>query len=186
MEYIVNECRIDDNSEATEFLRVGEILSHAHGRKLDGNPDVALMPVQRELLEIGALSGYFRRDYGRGLSISEGMPLNACRLALYVSPNFGTIHWRARVESDQETGSYDGSLRLVTDSGQGLASATVGSTSDTVYQFARLIEDNRSGDGWIIGGSARVRAMSEGVYGFALYGSGRGFRVVWAAISQTD
>ena len=166
-------------------LRQGEVITVAQSQVLtDG---VSTMPVNRELLEIGAISGYFRRDYGKGLLLSDVGPAIACKLALYVSPVFKFIHWSARIavaiKADIDKG---GSLRLVADSSQGLAAASVGSTSITAYPFSRITEDMIIDGGCVIQGTARLSVNEEGTYGFGLYGSGRGVRVLWAAITQTE
>lgn len=174
----------------------GVIVSEAERNKLATDKSVYTMPADPETMNMGALSGYYRRDYGRGITLSDSMPGMACRMALYSHARASVLHWRARIvcsdafrreakPAAEEPAVYVGSLRLVSDTSQGFSAGNVSVTSDTAFNFGALTDDKYDGHGWVVGGSARSRMQQDGVFGFALYGVGRGFRVVWAALTQT-
>lgn len=172
--------------------RAGDIITEAERQRFNGGSvqRVYTMPVDPETVANGAISGFFRRDYGRGHALPDTLPTQVCRLAMYSQARSFTMHWCARVAAaevvrqEAKSGGYSGVLRLVADTSQGLPAGTVGATNDTAVNFSTITDDTFDGEGWVIGGSARTTVRSDGVYGFALHGVGRGFRVVWAAISQ--
>lgn len=170
--------------------RTGDIITEAERTKLLGSEQrVYTMPCDPEIVASGAITGFALISYGRGHDMAEAIPGRACRLALYVLARPGTLHWRARITIDEKmreeaAGTYTGVMRLVSDTSQGFSGGTVGANPDTAFNFNTLSDDTNDGEGWVIGGTARSTPQIDSVYGYALHGVGRGFRVLWAAISQ--
>ena len=110
---------------------------------------VATLPVERELLKGGAISGFFFRAWGSGWPLEDSVPRMCCPMALRVV-QFATdqvahnitpsrLNWTARVVpsspdvlDDSGRSVAVGSIRLAADSGQGGMTGTVAGGGSTL------------------------------------------------------
>jgi hypothetical protein len=157
---------------------------------------VAMLPVQRDLLQGGALSGFYFRAWGAGWPLAGSTPRMCCPMALRASPFDSAkpdapavIYWMARLVPD---GVQDadwrplGTVRLASDSGQlGAFGVGLAVTPRTAFDLSGLGKPDREG-GWTISGDARFGVQTDMTLGLGLYCSGPGLRVAWAAVSQSD
>lgn len=143
-----------------------------------------VLPVLPDLLLRSAFSGYARRQWGQGAEFSESMPRRGCPLAMFVSPEHTDIHWMAKiVRTGEELPS--GVLRLSADTSQ-RGVITGGLISDTAtHDIARLFAGQAQNEAIYIRGMSQLSARLEGYFGFGLYGTLKGARVRWLAVTQT-
>lgn len=169
----------------------GSLLQQGHPKALAAeNAGVVLLPCDQDfIMQQGALSGYFRRSWGKGVNIDSSTPRLHCPLALYAPHDARVAWWAARVipmdtasRITIETGRALGGLRLAGDSGQqvGDAGSILPHSSDATD--ARELEAADALGGWTIGGRALL-ARSGGLLAFSLYGQIPGAIVEWAAIT---
>jgi hypothetical protein len=158
---------------------------------------VVTLPIEPGLMSRSAVGGYFRRSWGSGWPISGPVPKMVCPLILYVrreEESFRRIHWVARLVTEtrdalehvRSGNTVLGQLRLASDSGQ-FGSMTVGLGAPEQWKPIQGSDLGRpdSENGWTVYGDAIITAPTDGMAGFALYGSLQGLAVAWAAISQS-
>lgn len=170
----------------------GALVDEAMAKRLAGR-GCCVFPSEPELHRKNAVCGFFKRSWGAGWPLDPTLPKAVCPTMLYVVPGFTFLHWRARIQLDAallgdrltDVPPLEGSLRLVNDTAQ---ACTVGggmsAVGDTVVYLSKLGQPDERG-GYTIGGSARLNTVMENYHGFALYGVGRGVRVVWCAVGQS-
>lgn len=143
---------------------------------------VAALPVERELLQLDPVAGYFKRAWGRGARL-DGMALRrVCPMLLHVHPDVGFIHWRALVIPTRQTMPH-GSIRLVTlPSPSGAFTGGLASNGEAV-ELAKLGAPGPL-DGWVVGGTVRVTCAAAGYLSLGLLASADGVAVRWSAVSQ--
>jgi hypothetical protein len=156
---------------------------------------VCLLPVQRELLKAGALSGFFFRSWGAGWPIEGSVPRMCCPMALRAAPFDSAkpeapmrIYWAARLVPNEPDGDRRiGTIRIASDSGQqGAFGCGLSATERTAFDLAKLPARPDEWGGWTVGGDAYFGVASDITIGLGLYCSGPGLRVAWAAVSQSD
>lgn len=154
---------------------------------------VAMLPVVPELLRRAGVGGFHKRAWGSGWPLDFMAPRLVCPLTMFLSTALRTLHWVARLVPDDahrqpasEGKTFtQGSVRLVGDSGQDHARMTTIANTTPAVDGAKLGKLDAEG-GWTVGGDAEVNPSSDGFYGFGLYGTMPGVRVVWAAVSLTE
>ena len=149
-----------------------------------GAREVATLPVEPVLFGANAIAGYFRRGWGGGYPLATDIPKVHCPMALFLSQRHRTVNWKARILPTKGA-QIGGLLRLAQDSSQHHSLAGGLSASDNTPVDLGTLGEPDSRGGWTIGGKAQIHAPSDGFAGFGLYGTGRGLRVLWAAITQT-
>jgi|SRR5271166_1722295 len=178
--------------EDTELLvPVGTIITEADAIKNAAHKSLTMMPLIEHLYLDGGVAGFVKREFGEGVRLNPQTPGPVVKLAMYISPQHGRIHWRARISAtpgiEDKCIAMGGGLRLTSDTSQGIPACSVSSLGhDAMFNFNRLSVESMDDEGWVIGGQMRVNSQMDGVFGFSLYGNGHGFRLVWAALSQSD
>ncbi len=147
---------------------------------------VCALPVDRELLARGPVSGFFARKWGEGVELRRLSQVRVCPMLLHVHPDFRFIHWAAMVIPLRTAADVRGSLRLASASYG--ASAFVGGLAATAEAVdlgavARHRPRLPSG-GWVVGGRSEVSCAVEGYMGLELQAQADGCLVVWSAVSQ--
>lgn len=167
----------------------GALVDHAVATMIRGRGGAAL-PTDPELFQISGVGGYMRRGWGSGWPLDALMPKAICPLSLYLTTDHRTLYWAARLQAD------DASVGRAMESGLDLSSSVQimsyapranmfkapVTPKENTHQIRALGKADERG-GWTIGGTAAVHPAMEGVAAFALYGSGAGVRVAWAALS---
>jgi hypothetical protein len=157
------------------------------------NKGAATMPIEPDLMRIGAAAGYHRRGWGSGWTMSSVLPARIVPMVLWVARDVPNIHWQARltpspelqVEGGIPKGGLVGRLVLAADTAQqGVGSANLEQAERGRVDFEDLGQPDAHG-GWTVGGRASIRQMTDGFVGLSLYGFGRGLRIKWSAITQT-
>jgi len=151
----------------------------------------SVLPVDATLFELGGCAGYMRRGWGAGWPVDFSMPKMFCPLTLYITKEQRTIHWSARLVSTLvRTGPgdvdprRDGVIQLAAAPSRGNTLQAPLTPKVVPPRLMDLGPADAHG-GWLIGGTAQVNVREEGNHSFALYGSGAGVRVAWAAIAAT-
>lgn len=150
----------------------------------------AALPTDPELFAVSGVGGYMRRGWGAGWPLDAMAPRSFCPLALYVTPEHRALHWAARLVADEghlaaarERGiDHPGSIQIMSYSPRSNTFKVSITPRTEVVKIAGLGKADDLG-GWTIGGHAVAHPAMEGVAAFALYGSGAGVRVAWAALS---
>lgn len=138
------------------------------------------LPVDPNLLSRNGVSGYSKREFGRGISLDANSSRRGCSTVLYVMPSHQKINWCARIIPTSAGMVARGRLRLANDTAQvnvikgGIATA----------EFAE-VSGKLGAEGLTIAGSSRFIANMEGYMGLCLYGTLANARVLWLAISQS-
>jgi|HubBroStandDraft_3_1064219.scaffolds.fasta_scaffold00080_8 hypothetical protein len=177
---------VEDRRQGPDRLGPGEVVTTATYRKLCVNRGLHFLPCVADLVNAGAFSGYFRREYGTGVPMPEALPASVCRMAVQLNSVPSDLNWMARVTTilgGHE--GFTGRLSIVGDTSQAIMGAPLSTTSESTFNFAKLTEDEYEDGGWVIGGTAKTSPQSAGVFGLALYGAARGFRVEWVAVTQS-
>jgi len=155
---------------------------------------VCLLPVQRELLKAGAISGFFFRSWGAGWPLEGSVPRMCCPMTLRATPFDSAkpdapmrIYWAARLVPNDPHPHHVGTIRIASDTGQqGAFGCGLSVTDRTAVDLAKLPGHPDEWGGWTIGGDAMFGVASDITIGLGLYCSGPGLRVAWAAVSQSD
>jgi len=171
--------------------REGALVDHDTARALSTR-GAACLPVERELMRVNALAGYFRRAWGAGWPLPAAQPGAVCQMGLYAHHDVNHLHWLARLHPSDEAfgadgvlGRLAGSFKLASDASQmGALVADVDQAERGRVDVAALGDPDEAG-GWTVGGRARIRTNIDGYVGLCLHGAARGLRVVWCAVSQT-
>jgi hypothetical protein len=157
---------------------------------------VAMLPIDRRLLKLGALGGFFFRAWGAGWPVEGSVPRMCCPMALRVAPFDGgvsgvpnRIYWVARLVPDgvpEEKWKPLGTIRLAPDSGQqGAFGNGLTTTPRTLVDLSTIGKADEHG-GWTVGGDAVFGSQLDQTIGLGLYCSCPGVRIAWAAVSQAD
>lgn len=161
----------------------GTIVEGPHLQAVLARSGAAVLPVDVDLLERHALAGYHRRAWGAGVLFDNMRGVRGCPMVLYVHPERRFIHWTARVERLGD--ELQGTMRLTGNTGQPSAMSGGLGQGGTPIELAQLGPPDRHG-GWTLAGSSQVSCTGEGYFGLSLYGSARGCRVLWSAVSQAS
>jgi len=146
---------------------------------------VALLPVVPRLFEASGVGGYAKRQWGPGVALSPHMPRLSCPLTIYAAKELRALHWCARLVPDGTGVVPNGQLRLTADGNQpGVLNASY-QPNGNLITLGSLGKADAAG-GWTVGGKGVVSPSGDGYVGFALYGTGSGIRVLFAAISQAE
>ena len=141
------------------------------------------LPIEKELLKYNAISGYFHKKWGNGVYFDKMIGTSGAPLAIWVKPEFTTLTWIARVKPIPGTDKMKGILRLTADSGQfSVISAGVSSVNEPIDLDSLTLDEF---GGAIIHGICKLTANIEGYLGLCFYGTARGTRLLWAAVSQS-
>jgi hypothetical protein len=146
---------------------------------------IVLLPVVPRLFQSSGVGGYARRAWGDGVDLDTQMPRLTCPLTIYMAKELRTLHWRARLVPKTTGAALFGQVRLAADGNQPGAQNVSFQPEESVVDL-RALGAPDANDGWTIGGKGIVSPSTDCYAGFALYGTGAGLRVVWAAISQAE
>lgn len=150
-------------------------LLHGHGG--------LTLPIEPHLLGRNAVSGYFRRDWGRGTPFTNMVGTRGCPMLIYVVPDFAVLNWAIRVEPIPGAPESRGTFRLTMHTGQ-VGTISGGLAADgAVVEFADRPIDPHGGV--TIVGSSKLNCTMEGYLGLSIYGTAVGVRVLWSAVSQS-
>jgi hypothetical protein len=180
-----------------EWWEGGIIPEQEQARELTRR-GVVLLPVMPELLRVASNAGYYKRSWGRGVSLTTGGMQPLCPLSIYALHDVHYLHWVARlvptpstdVDAEGKPKRIRGMFSIVPDGTQrgALAAGLMGAERDRV-QLERLPEMDRWG-GWTVGGAARIQQMLDTQVGVTFHGGALGqgpqLRVAWAAVTQTN
>jgi hypothetical protein len=170
----------------------GALVDEGRQRQLEAR-GVVLLPVLPDLFRRSGVGGFHKRAWGAGFPLNASRPGISAPLTIYCSQHFTTMHWAARVAmlpeclekvKNGDRAVFDGAfVRFIGDASQ--ANPNKCTLNPTVTpDLATLDERTLVDDGFILRGTSEVSFPGDGHYGFALYGTARGLRVVWAAASQ--
>jgi hypothetical protein len=178
----------------------GSLVDELRARQLEAH-GVALLPCLPELFKLSGCAGFAKRAWGAGWPLDYAVPRMSAPLTLYLpradDPSTRTragqrLHWKARiVPSDDIRGHvvegrvYEGSLRMATDNAHA-STMHSGFAPQTPPVDMRALGALDAEGGWTVGGAGTCSPASAGFYGFALYGTAPGFRVVWVAAAVAD
>lgn len=164
-----------------EYWEGGVVESmRAHQLRARG---VVTLPVIPGLFRASGVGGYAKRSWGGGLTLDSRVPSMVAPLTLYCTPEVRGLTWRARIIASDPKAKHDGLVRFVADSGQRTPNkGSYTELDDKVTTLRDLGAPDPEG-GWTIGGEGVIGAPHEGHYGFSLYASAPGLRVVWVAAS---
>lgn len=182
---------VEDRRQGPERIGPGEVVTTAVYRKLSVVHGLHFLPCVADLVNSGAFSGYFRREYGKGVAMPESLPSSVCRMAIQLSPVPSELHWKARVahilmaQDCEACGGMTGRISIVGDTSQAIMGVPLTTSAESSFNFSKLTEDECEDGGWVIGGVAKTSPQQAGVFGLALYGAALGFRVEWVAVTQS-
>lgn len=153
---------------------------------------VVMLPCVPMLFARAGVGGFSKRAWGAGVPLSGHTFRHVCPLTLFLDPTFKILHWVARLvpEANKLDAALDGqfapegSLRFAADQTQRGGFAAACTALQAPPTGKELGKADQFG-GWSIGGRARVDTVSEGYYGFSLFGALADVRVSWLAASLT-
>jgi len=172
----------------------GAIVDEGRQRQLEAR-GVVLLPCIPDLFRRSGVGGFHKRAWGAGFPIDPIKPAIVAPLVLYCTQHFNALHWAARVALDEahlekvkngDKAVFDGAfIRFIGDSSQANPNkCTV--APNVIANMSELDDRTLVDDGFILRGSSIASFSSDGHYGFALYGTARGLRIVWAAATQAQ
>lgn len=148
---------------------------------------VVTLPCVPDLFRLSGVGGYAKRSWGAGIPLDSMAPQLVAPLTIFCQPEVRGMTWAARLVPDVRAdgrspkGKLDGMVRFASDSAQRTPSrgafVEIGERPVMVRDFGEADEHG----GWTIGGKGHLSLQGEGHYGFALYATAPGFRVVWLA-----
>jgi hypothetical protein len=167
----------------------GSLVDHPVATIIRGRGGVAL-PVDPSLFQISGNGGFFKRAWGAGWPCDHQTPRHFCPLSIFVMKDHKIVHWAARLVPDErfadaaKSGPPDdpGTITLMAMTPR----ANTFQAPLTPRTNAKRIRDLGPCDangGWTIEGNAFANIAFDGHHSFALYGTGSGVRVAWAAIT---
>lgn len=155
---------------------------------------VVILPIEPELLRLGGISGYVKREYGEGFVFDGPAASRGCPLVMSVAPDLRTLHWCARlvpevrrVQAGQEPiepAMPSGMLRFSSDTAQ-TGGGMIGLFSEDGPTPLHGLGEPDAAGGWIVHGKANINVVAATVAAFMLYGMSSGVRVRYLAVSQT-
>jgi hypothetical protein len=167
----------------------GEVVDETKARQAESWGAV-LLPVDPDTVRRSGVGGYYRRAWGKGLTLSNPTPRMVAPLMLFMSKANSRLIWRARLVPDDavvgrwlEGATFEGFLRIVPDSSQE-SPHRFGATEQKGLEMRELPAARRLAGGVVVGGEVAVFVPQDGHYGAALHGVIGGFRVQWLAASQ--
>jgi hypothetical protein len=163
----------------------GGVVDNAQGERLKAR-GVAVLPVLPELFKLSGVGGYSKRSWGAGLALDALAPQMVAPLSLYYTPQQRGLVWSARLVPDamRPVARPTGRIRFAADSGQRTPhTASYQEKSEAELRPEKFGEPDAYG-GWTVGGHGLVSGGSEGHYGFSLYATAPGLRVVWVAATM--
>lgn len=184
MSFIVVE---DPNGEWWD----GALVEEGRKAQLEAR-GVVLLPVIPDFFRKSGVGGYHKRAWGGGWTLNNTRPTMVAPLTVFCVHGFEVMYWAARVIAEpeyvervekDERGVFSGFVRFVNDSSQVNPNKCGVSPRDFV-EMSTLDKRTFSEGGFILRGAVRVSIPQDGHYGFALYGTAPGLRIVWAAASQ--
>ncbi len=171
----------------------GAIVDEGRQRQLEAR-GVVLLPCIPDLFRKSGVGGFHKRSWGAGFPINPTRPGIVAPLTLFCSQHFNMMHWAFRVAMEPghlekvkngDKAVFDGAfIRFIGDASQANPNKCT-LTPVVSPDFATFDERMLVDDGFIIRGSSTCSFSGDGHYGFALYGTARGLRIVWAAATQS-
>lgn len=154
---------------------------------------VAVLPCEPNLFKLSGAGGYFKRAWGAGWPLDSMHPKMSAQTALFCDTQHRALHWAARLaptsdEVRELIGTPNGpvgTLRLAADTSQRTPNHAKLLPNGVAVDVRNLGKPDARG-GWVVRGKATVSVMTEGVFGFALYGNAPGLRVLWCAVTTTQ
>lgn len=152
---------------------------------------VVLLPVDAALLDLSALSGWFKRSFGQGVELSGMRGTRCCPLVLHVEPDREFVHLAVRLTPQPlkagESSTARGQVRLVSDP-SGATTGVSGGLSALELPGRTPFNDDLgppdAAGGWTLRRAYRLSCSMRGAMMMQLYGVAQGVRVAWAAVSQ--
>lgn len=169
----------------------GALVDEGRKRQLESR-GVVLLPCLPDLFRRSGVGGFHKRAWGAGLSVNGSQPRTVAPLTVYCSPEFHGMYWAARLIPEppmvdrimnDERNVFQGFLRFIADASQANPNK-LGVTPRNVFDLGTLDKRHYVQGGFIIRGDATLTVPGEAHYGFALYGTAPGLRIVWMAASQ--
>ena len=153
---------------------------------------VTLLPIDEALLGLGAVGGWFKRSYGRGVALEGMRGTRVCPLVLAVEPQVEFVHLAVRlvpslVKVGAEQPAPRGQVRLVSDPSGASTGMSGGLSALALDNQAAHTDDLGPPDkagGWTLKRSYRLSCSMRGLLMMNLYGVASGVAVAWAAVSQ--
>ena len=164
---------------AGEFM-AGELVDERGAERVrERRASVVTIPVDADRF-LTTLSGFVRRDWGRGWAFDAGVTTRGCPMAMAVDSGRAWVHWVAAVAPINAGRPMEGQLRLVADGTQGLPN--LGIAQDVIPpRFEEILTASRP---LVIRGRNRLSVSgSLGLVGVALYGTANNVAVLWSAVS---
>ncbi len=169
----------------------GALVSAAQAKPLETR-GVVMLPCVPMLFTCAGVGGFAKRAWGVGVLLDGHAHRHVCPLTMYVDPAFKVLHWTARLVpeakhlDDALDGKFapEGSLRFAIDKTQRGAFSAAVTALEAPPTGKELGKADQYG-GWTVGGRARMDTVSDGYYGFSLYGAIAGVRVACLAASLT-
>jgi hypothetical protein len=160
----------------------GAVVDATRARVLEAR-GACVMPCMPDLFRMSGCAGFSKRAWGAGLALPAGAPVLLAPLTMYLSTEARGVVWRCRLVPDgQRRERYEGFVRFAADSGQRspLKGAYTEAQEDKPVMTRDLPAPDEDG-GWTVGGKGLAGFSVEGHYGFGIYGTAPGLRVVWVA-----
>jgi len=177
---------VDPENEYWEGALVDDARAHQLRQR-----GVVMLPCVAELFRFSGVAGFAKRAWGAGWPLDTLHPTIVAPLTLYCPRAVRKVHWCARLVVDPDVAErlrqgekLAGMIRFASDRGQQTPFYT-GISSDQKPILAEELPPPDEGNGWILSGTGTVNVPQEGHYGFGLYGTAPGARVVWVAASMT-
>lgn len=174
----------DPEGEYWDGALVDSALAHRLSSAARG---VVTLPCLPEMFRHSGVGGYAKRSWGAGIPLDSMAPTLTAPITLFCQPDVRGMTWAARLVPDVRSdgravqGRREGMVRFSADSGQRTPSKAAYVEIDDKPIFLRDFGEVDAWGGWSIGGRGHVSISGEGHYGFALYATAPGYRVVWVA-----
>jgi hypothetical protein len=159
-----------------EFMP-GELVDGQAAAVLQTRRSILLMPVDDTRFHT-TLSGWCRRDWGRGWAFDGMTQERGCPLAAMADAGREAVFWAAGVAPIRPGKPWAGHLRMVGDGSLGLA--TAGLSQDVI---APRFEELPPGTLAIGGRNRLARTGTMAPIGLSLYGAADNVRVLWSCVS---
>jgi hypothetical protein len=174
----------------------GSIIERSQqSEALEGKGKRLTLPVEPELLQLGGVAGFYRRDWGHPGERWKGMiPQRGCSMLLWVTPEHRFVHYAVGITLDREQGKRPrGQLRLSPwATPAGTFTGGIGAVDASVLELDELdldadeVQKGVTPPSWILKGRSGVSVQGEGYLACCLNGGAEGISVTWAAITQSS
>ncbi len=183
---------------------VGSVVERDKQTELDEHTGkLVTLPLEPALVELGGVSGYFRRDWGMpGVQLAGMRPARVCPMVLWLAAESGTaVHVAVRFSLDPTQGRRPrGGMWLAANvSQQGSMLGGISAVGATRIDLDELVVDpleehirrqvqdqpHPATPSWIMKLRAPVTVQGEGFFSCCLQAVADGVRIHWTAITQS-